>query len=282
MLLSAPAPSYRLAVDAFKRTCRHRVKSVHDMRGDLDRGRRLIQRIVDDDKPDLILAVGPWALDVAVERQSRIPVVYTMVVNPASGPRSKAGVPFCGTSMNVAPGDTFRALREVDPSVRRIVTFYSTEHTAHLIAKAKGVANELGIELIARRISGRKDVLRALNALRSDRMDAFWVAPDPHVLEKRIVRQILLVAFRAKVPVVGLSDAHAEMGATLAVSFADVGDLGSHAGEIANSVLEGESIDSECSSFARKTKIILNLKSARKLGLSVSREFRSKVFRRIE
>ena len=73
---------YREAVRGFKQSLEHEVVAEYDMRGDFDRGRRLLGEIDAKLKPDLLLAVGVWALEVAVQESLDIPVVYTMVLNP--------------------------------------------------------------------------------------------------------------------------------------------------------------------------------------------------------
>ena len=282
VLLSAPAPAYRSAVKAFTASCRHQVKVEYDIRGDLDRGRRLVHRIVTVDKPDLILAVGPWALRVATESNTTLPVVYTMVVNPASYVDPGFPSVVCGASMNVAPNDTFGALLELDSTIKRVGVVFSEKHTGQLVKRARASAKELGIELVAEPVQSKKRVVAALSTVQAKGVDAFWIVPDACVLDRRIVQQFLLLAFRSKVPVVGLSAAHAEMGAPIAVSFADVEDLGSHAGTMANQILSGKQPAPTVLEFARKTKITLNLKSTRRLGITVSEQLRARASRCID
>ena len=80
---------------------------------------------------------------------------------------------------------------------------------------------------------------------------------------------MLLFSYRTKVPVVGLSERHAEMGALLSLSFASSEDIGKQAGEIANRILEGRTAGNIPYTMARQVNLTVNLKAARKLGLQV-------------
>jgi ABC-type uncharacterized transport system substrate-binding protein len=83
VLLSSDADEYKEALRGFKETAGHQVVSVYDMEADPDQGKKLLGDIERKVKPDLIFAVGTWALQ-AVAGRTEIPVVYAMVLNPPS------------------------------------------------------------------------------------------------------------------------------------------------------------------------------------------------------
>jgi len=82
VLTSARVEEYEEAIRGFKGTIPHQIVAVYDMDGDLDRGRNQLAEIESKVKPDLIFAVGIWALQVVVSRPPTTPVVYAMVLNP--------------------------------------------------------------------------------------------------------------------------------------------------------------------------------------------------------
>ena len=83
------------------------------------------------------------------------------------------------------------------------------------------------------------------------------------------MQQILLVSFRKKIPVLGLSERHARMGALLSLSFASSEDIGRQAGEIARAVLGGKAAAQIPYTTARNVTVAVNLKAAEKLGLEI-------------
>src|SRR4029453_9762970 len=95
----------------------------YNMGGDLDRGRKFLTEIETKVKPDLILAVGIWALQAVVSQPTDIPVVYAMVLNAPS----VVGIDhrnITGASINVPVEQSLRLLKQIGPQVKLLgVTF---------------------------------------------------------------------------------------------------------------------------------------------------------------
>ena len=83
VLLSSDADEYKEALKGFKETAGQHTIAVYDMYGDLDKGRKALADIERKGKPDLLFAIGTWALQVTAG-QTDVPVVYAMVLNPPS------------------------------------------------------------------------------------------------------------------------------------------------------------------------------------------------------
>jgi ABC-type uncharacterized transport system substrate-binding protein len=82
VIMSSQVEDYKEALRGFRETAGQRIVAEYDMDEDLDKGRRILTEIERKVKPDLILAVGFWALQ-AIAGQTDIPVVYAMVPQPA-------------------------------------------------------------------------------------------------------------------------------------------------------------------------------------------------------
>jgi putative ABC transport system substrate-binding protein len=267
VLMSAKVAEYEEALRGFRETTPHQVVAVYDMDGDLDRGRQFLTEIETKIKPDLIFAVGSWALQVVVSRQTSIPVVYAMVLNPATitGPDAKN---VTGASMNVPVEQPLRLLKQLGPQIKRIGVIYNRARTGNLVRRAQTVARGEDLELVTREITSAKDVIGALQSFQ-DGIDALWIVPDETVLSQAVVQQMLLFSYRRKIPVLGLSDRHAQMGALFALSFASGEDIGRQAGEIAQVILAGRAAADVPYTNARKVYLTVNLKAAQKLGLEI-------------
>jgi putative ABC transport system substrate-binding protein len=103
-------------------------------------------------------------------------------------------------------------------------------------------------------------------------IDALWILPDLTVLAPEVVQYMLLFSFRNRIPLLGLSENQARMGALLGLSFESGRDIGVQVVELANEVLSGKSADKIPFTTARKVKLTVNLKTAAKLGLQVPKE----------
>jgi putative ABC transport system substrate-binding protein len=163
-----------------------------------------------------------------------------------------------------------RTLKQLGPRVKRIGVIFNRARTGYLVKQAEAVAREEGLQLVSREITSPKDVTAALEALQ-DEVDALWIVPDETILAQAVVQQILLVSYRKKIPVLGLSERHARMGALLSLSFASSEDIGKQAGEIARAVLGGKAAAQIPYTTARSLSVTVNLKAAEKLGFEIPR-----------
>jgi putative ABC transport system substrate-binding protein len=80
---------------------------------------------------------------------------------------------------------------------------------------------------------------------------------------------MLLIAYRKKIPVLGLSERHAQMGALFSLSFASSEDIGRQAGELVQSILGGTRAAEIPYTTPRKLNLTVNLKTAGKLGIEI-------------
>lgn len=269
VLMAADVDAYREALDGFKAGLKgHRVVAELNMDGDVSRGTRLMADIRAKSNPDLIFAVGLWALQAAVEKPGPIPVVYAMVLNPPSvvppGVRNVTGA-----SMNVPVEQTIRIVKQLGPQVRRIGVVYDPAKTGYLVKRADVVAREEGLQIVAREARSSREAVAALDALQQEGIDVMWIFPDEANLAEPMLQHMLLVSYRKKIPLVGLSENHAQRGGLLSLSFASSGDIGRQAAELANSILAGKPPAEVPYTTARQVNITVNLKAAQKLGLTV-------------
>lgn len=268
VILSADVAPYHEAVQGFEEAAAHRIVAQYDMEGDFDRGQRILRELLSSVEPDLILAVGPWALEVVSSQPIDLPVVFTMVLNPptviGTGARN-----ITGASLNVPIGQQIRLLKELGPQIRRVGVVFNPAKTGYLVSGAEPAALAEGLQLVTRRVNSPKEAIRAVNALQEEGVDALWILPDETVLEPHVVEYMLLVSYRNKIPLLGLSERQAEMGALLSLSFSSARDIGRQAGELANAILEGTPADEVPYTPVREVQLTVNLRAAQKLGLEI-------------
>jgi putative tryptophan/tyrosine transport system substrate-binding protein len=268
VILSASVQPYHEALAGFKETAGHPVVAVYDMNADIERGLRAVHEIQTDVRPDLLLAIGPWALRAVSAEESDIPVVFTMVLNPWTLLGEDARN-ITGASMNVSIDQQVRLLKQLGLRIRRVGVVYNPANTGPLIEQADAIAREEGLQLMAKAVRAPKEAIAAVNRLEAENVDALWILPDETVLDPNIVQYMLLASYRSRVPLLGLSDRQAEMGALLSLSFGSSADIGRQAGELANAVLGGKPAAQVPCVPARSLKLTVNLRAAQKLGVEV-------------
>jgi len=266
VIMSSRVDDYREALRGFREVARHRIVAEYDMGGDPDKGPAIVAEIETKVKPDLIFAVGIWALQAVLAQPTDVPVVYAMVLNPPSVLGDVRNI--TGASMNVPVDESIRLLKQLGPQVKRVGVIYNRAKTGYLVKRAETVARQEGLQLVTREITSPKEIGAALDSLQ-DGIDALWIVPDETTLAQPVVQQMLLFSYRRKIPVLGLSERHAQMGALFALSFASSEDIGRQAGELAQSILAGTKPAEIPYTTPRKLNLIVNLKTAGKLGLEV-------------
>ncbi|MGH7409705.1 MAG: ABC transporter substrate-binding protein, partial [Candidatus Methylomirabilis sp.] len=227
-LRGADVDVYNEAFEGFKDVTRQSIVSNYDMGGDLQKGKAFLTRLKSGPRPDLIFAIGLWALQVVVEEVKDIPVVFAMVLNPSTVIGQEARN-ITGASMNVPVEQQIALLKRVSPEVRRIGVIYDPAKTGFLVRQADRIAHPQGVRLITKAIASSKDAFAALDAMQGE-IDALWILPDLTVLAPEVVQYMLLFSFRNRIPLLGLSENQARMGALLGLSFESGRDIGVQAG----------------------------------------------------
>ncbi len=269
VMMSANVRPSRGALLGFKETVRHRIVTEYDLKGDLDRGRKALTDIQSKINPNLIFTIGTSALQVAARKTIDLPVVYSMVFNPFSiiGAELKN---ITGVSMNVSVKETIQLFKDLSPKIRRVGVVFNPARSRHLVMRTALVARKQGLQLVTRKIRSSREAIKALNSMQ-DEIDALWILPDETILVPEVFQYMLLFSRRNKVPLLGLSERHTEMGAVLSLSFGSSKDMGRQAGELANTILGGKKPASIPYTTARQTKLTVNLRAARKLGMEISK-----------
>lgn len=269
VIMSADADAYREALRGFKGKLEFpAIVAEYNMEGFFDRGRKILTEIRTKVKPDLIVAIGTLALRVVAGQVTDIPVVYAMVLNPPNivGAGAKN---ITGASMNVPVEQPIRLFKQLGPQIRRVGVIFNPANTGYLVRQADAVAQAQGLQLIAKEIRSSKEAIEALDSLQQGEIDVLWILPDETVLAPEVIQRMLLFSYRRKVPLLGLSNRQAEMGALLSLAFSSSEDIGRQAGDLANRIIGGKTVADIPYTTARRVTLAANLKAAQKLGMEI-------------
>ncbi|MEW6003439.1 MAG: ABC transporter substrate-binding protein, partial [Nitrospirota bacterium] len=199
------------------------------------------------------------------KRIKDIPIIYAMVSNPMSILSGEKNI--TGVSMNISAEKQLTALLEVSPDINRIGLVYDPRKTAHLVDEAQSVASSSGIAVVSQKIYNSKEVPSAIKNMKG-KIDAFWMLPDTTVITQETVEYLLLFSFENSIPVLTFSDKYVNLGALMALQI-DTLDVGRQAGEMANRIISGTNVSNIPMSPPRKAILSLNLKTDKRLGISV-------------
>lgn len=192
-------------------------------------------RIVSEDHPRLILAIGDEALAVArkVQNTPVLAVLSLGIGSPRALPHNLSAI-----SMFVSPERYVTLFRSMN--VRRVGIIHNRSKCGWYLAEARQAAKEAGIELVVREVSSPHETLDKLSSL-GGQVDALWMLPDATTVTSETTEAFFLFGVNHSVPVVAFSGMYLNMGAA-AVLDIDRKELGRQAAEMARKILNGASI----------------------------------------
>ena len=272
ILKSSDIAAYNQALSGFKAALPSGiVLSEYDLQGDLEKGRKLARKIRAAD-PALVFAVGLKAAKAAQLEIVDIPVVYSMVLDPAKYGLNTPNM--TGILLEVPIERQLATIRAVLPNVKQIGTLYDPSKTAPLIEEAKRVLKSNGIHLMPNQVTSERDVPSALRALLPS-VKALWLVPDSTVVTDESLRFILNTALEERVPVIGFSREFARSGAFLCLSV-NYGDIGRQAGNLARKIVDGQLALPMRPLHPDRIEMTLNLKTAKFLEIEIPKDLENK------
>jgi putative ABC transport system substrate-binding protein len=242
-------------------------------RGDVNRIRALARELVSS-QPDIIVT-GGTAGAVALQRETRtIPIVFANVADPvASGIVARLDRP----SGNVTGFANFEAtlggkwlelLSEIAPGLKRAAIMFNpdTAPVSTYMPSFEMAARSLKVVPIMAPVHGDVEIETAITALGREPGGGLVVMPDVFTGTHRA--PIILAAAQNNVPAVyGLSD-FARDGGLLSYGI-DQADTYRRAASYVDRILRGEKPGDLPVQFPTKLEMVVNLKTAKALGLAV-------------
>jgi putative ABC transport system substrate-binding protein len=166
-----------------------------------------VVRIVREDRPRMILAVGDAAV-MAAHPIRTLPVVSVL----ALGIHNKKYVPanLTGISMFVQPEQyvsLFKILK-----IRRVGVVYNEEKSGWYLLLARKAASAAGLELVAREIYAPRETVGQLATL-AGRVDALWMLPDTTAVTRETSEAYFRFGQQNSVPVISFAPSYLGLGA---------------------------------------------------------------------
>jgi ABC-type uncharacterized transport system substrate-binding protein len=226
--------------------------------------------------PNVIVTTGT-AVPAFKQATSLIPIVFTIANDPvASGlvtSLSRPGGNVTGLSQLAADlgGKRLDILREVVPGLRRLAILYNAGNatTASERAQVEQAARTLGLELLDCRLHRADDITPTIDALK-DRADAIYVQADPLLNTGRV--RITTLALGARLPTLCAIREFVEAGALMSYG-PNFPDLFRRAGDYVDKILRGTKPSDLPVEQPTKFDLVVNLTTAKVLGLKVSEAF---------
>jgi len=227
-------------------------------------------------KVDVIVSGGNAAV-AAKQASTVVPVVFTMVDDPvgmglvASLARPGGNVTGMAINQQDLAGKRLALLREVVPGLRRVAIIANVEYpfAVREMAEFETAARTLDLEVVPLEIRRAEDIAPAFEALKG-RAEALYVVGDALVTTHRI--RINTLALTARVPTIYVVREFVEGGGLMSYG-PNFADLFRRAADHVDKILRGTKPGEIPVEQPTKFDLVINLTTAKALGLTIPESF---------
>jgi putative tryptophan/tyrosine transport system substrate-binding protein len=224
-------------------------------------------------KVDVIVTLGA-AVIPAKQATSVIPIVFAVATDPvgsglvASLARPGGNVTGLSLQQRDVAGKRLELLREVIPNLGRLAIIANVSGVtaaAGEMREVQGTAHALGLDVTTLEIRRQADIAAAFDTLK-DRAQALYVVNEPLTVTNRTLINSLALA--ARLPTMHGSREQVEAGGLISYA-ANFPDLFRRAADYVDKILRGAKPADIPVEQPTKFDLVINLKTARALGLQI-------------
>ena len=225
-------------------------------------------------KVDVIVAVSGAATQAAQQATRTIPIVMSLVNDPVGSglipSLARPGGNVTGTSV-IGPdlvGKQLEVLKEMVPEISRVALIRNPTNPAgaHLLREAEAAARALGVRLQTLEARNPQEIDSAFAAMTRERAGALLILADAIFTNQR--RQIAELAMKKRLPSISFVPEYAEAGGLMVYS-TNFLDLERRAATFVDKILKGAKPADLPVIEPTKYELVINLKTAKALGLTI-------------
>ncbi len=226
-------------------------------------------------KPDLIVAASTLGARAAKEATTTIPIVMLYVFDPVGlgivASLARPGRNVTGVAWIIGPeiaGKYLELLKEVVPKVSRVAVLSRSDSPVSpvLLRETQTAAQALAVKLQLLEVRSPNELEGAFAAMTRERAGAFFVLPDPFALYH--AKRIADLAEKRRLPAVYPFRESVDAGGLMAYA-ADALDMYRRAATYVDRILKGAKPADLPVEQPTKFELIINLKTAKALGLTI-------------
>jgi putative tryptophan/tyrosine transport system substrate-binding protein len=226
-------------------------------------------------KVDVIVTQGGAVTQAAQQATRTIPIVMSLVNDPVGSglvaSLARPGGNVTGGTV-ISPdllGKRLALLKEVIPKVSRVALLRNPDNPADaaMLREVEAAARALGVRLQTLEARNHQEIERAFAAMIRERPGALLILPDAIFQTQR--RQIAELAAKGRLPAVGRMREDAEAGYLMAYG-ANYRDLVRRAATFVDKILKGAKPADLPIEQPTKFELVINLRTAKAIGLTIS------------
>ena len=236
-------------------------------------------------KVDAIVTTGA-AVPVLKRATSVIPIVFAIANDPVESglvtSLVRPGGNVTGLSLQATDlaGKRLEFLRNIAPGLRRLAIMFNVDYPGPLLESraVQVTARGLGLEVVPLEIRRAEDIVPALDSIKSQ-VNALYLVADPLVAANRT--RIITLALSARLPTMFNSRDHVKAGGLISYGPKFL-DLFTRAAELVDKILKGTKPADIPVEQPTKFDLVINLTTAKALGLTIPESILSRADEVIE
>ena len=226
-------------------------------------------------KPNAIFAMATPALVAMREVTGTIPIVFVNVSDPVDGgfvaSMAHPGGNVTGfTSFEYSLGGKWlQILQEVSPGLARVMVLLNRNNytSRGLLRTIEGAAPSVGLSIVASHVKEAADIEPAITGFAAESNGGMIVLPDPATTVPIV--QIISLALLHRLPAVHTFRFFPAQGGLMSYGPDDI-DIYRRAGQYVARILRGDNVWELPVQNPTRYQLVVNLKTARALGLEIS------------
>ena len=259
------------------------ILEIRDAKGDLKLAEESARQL-EREKVDLIYTLATSVTKAVKQATTEIPIVFYAGNDPVAlglvESFAHPGGRLTGIHFRVGDltGKRLEILKEIYPKLHGVVTFYNPSSSVSLEAAKFGrdAANQMGIELLERHVASVQELRSALGALKRGEIDAYAYTSDAMVGSQA---QLIIDTAKAK----GFATMYHEGGLVTDGALASYGisyyGAGLTSAKYVQRILSGIKPKDLPVETVDKIELVLNLKTAKQIGVTIPQRVLSRADR---
>ena len=236
--------------------------------------RRLAKELVSQ-QPHLILSHGTISTVALLKETHTIPIIFGITADPigsgfvASFDRPGGNATGFIVTEPTISGKWVELLKEIAPRIARVAILFNpttATYSEYWLKSFKAATASFTLEAIEAPVHNKSDLDSAVAAQAIEPNGAMVVMPDPFTQLHRV--EITSLAVRYRIPVIASNRSFAEVGGLLTYG-ADLADNFRRAAIYADRILKGAKPSELPVQAPVKFELVINMKTAKALGLDV-------------
>ena len=227
-------------------------------------------------KPDVLFPIGGDVAPFVSKATQTIPIVFVMSADPlqlglvASVARPGGNATGFSFLQDELASKRLELLKEVAPRISRVAFLSNSDHPDNELRVARRAATALGVHLQPIEMRGPSDLDGALQAVTQASVDAFYVVASRQTVAS--LPRIVNFATKNELPLAGGWGAWAQAGGLLSYG-PNVGEIVRNSASYVDKIFKGAKPGDLPVQQPTRFELVINLRSAKALGLSIPKSF---------